>query len=408
MANNKRWLYLAVGTLLLIFCGLIYGWSLFKTPFSEVYTDWSLSQLSMTFTISMIFFCIGGFVAGKLAAKFKPQLIIILSAIFLLVGFFGVSRLNPDNSSSSLTMLYICYGVLGGTGVGLTYNCVIGTMNKWFPDKPGLASGIMMMGFGLGALILGSIATSLVASKGIFTTFMILGIMIFVVLLVGSFFIKVPEAPAGQGAAKELYGEGPLAMLKCGSFWIFMLWCIVVNIGGLMVINSAASIAVAFGAPAIVGMIVSVFNGAGRVVVGTIYDKKAGKIAMIVDLVFMFAGGIALLAGAKTTAMVLILIGLLAMGLCYGGNPTICSTFINKYYGPKYFSVNFGIGMFNLVPAAIIGPMIGSALVEKSGGSYDSSFVAILVCAVIALLLWIVVVKLVQKENAKREEPRPF
>ena len=68
MANNKRWLYLAVGTLLLIFCGLIYGWSLFKTPFSEVYTGWSLSQLSMTFTISMIFFCIGGFVAGKLAA----------------------------------------------------------------------------------------------------------------------------------------------------------------------------------------------------------------------------------------------------------------------------------------------------------------------------------------------------
>lgn len=166
------------------------------------------------------------------------------------------------------------------------------------------------MGFGLGALILGSIATSLVASKGIFTTFMILGIMIFVVLLIGSFFIKVPEAPTGQSAAKELYGEGPSVMLKSASFWVFMLWCIVVNIGGLMVVNSAASIAVAFGAPAIVGMIVSVFNGAGRVIVGTIYDRKAGKFAMVVDMLFMFAGGIALLAGAKTMAMVLILIGL--------------------------------------------------------------------------------------------------
>ena len=152
--------------------------------------------------------------------------------------------------------------------------------------------------------------------KGIFTTFMILGIMIFVVLLIGSFFIKVPEAPAGQSAAKELYGEGPSVMLKSASFWVFMLWCIVVNIGGLLVVNSAASIAVAFGAPAIVGMIVSVFNGAGRVIVGTIYDRKAGKFAMVVDMLFMFAGGIALLAGAKTMAMVLILIGLLAMGLC--------------------------------------------------------------------------------------------
>ncbi len=410
MQNNKRWIYLGVGTLLLIFCGLIYGWSLFKAPFSEVYTEWTLSQLSMTFTISMIFFCIGGFVSGKLSAKLQPRVIIMIAAVLLLLGFFGVSRMNPDNPSLSLPMLYICYGFLGGSGVGLTYNCVIGTMNKWFPDKPGMASGIMMMGFGLGALILGSIATSLVASKGIFTTFMILGVMIFVVLVVGSFFIKVPEKPAGAAAANgpELYGEGPSHMLKTASFWLFMLWCIVVNIGGLMVVNSAASIAVAFGAPAIVGMIVSVFNGAGRVVIGTIYDKKGGKFSMIVDMIFMFAGGIALLAGAKTIAMVLILLGLLSMGLCYGGNPTICSTFINRYYGPKYFSVNFGIGMFNLVPAAILGPMIGSALVEKSGGSYDSSFIAILVCAVISLVLWVLVSKCIQKENAKREEPRPF
>ncbi|MGC2872090.1 MFS transporter [Ihubacter sp. mB4P-1] len=409
MANNKRWLYLAVGTLLLIFCGLIYGWSLFKTPFSEVYTEWSLSQLSMTFTISMIFFCIGGFTAGKLAAKFKPQMIILLSAVCLLAGFFGVSRLDPGNPSSSLPMLYICYGVLGGTGVGLTYNCVIGTMNKWFPDKPGLCSGIMMMGFGLGALILGSIATGLIASKGIFTTFMILGIMIFVVLAVGSFFIKVPDAPAGKGGPqKELYGEGPGVMLKTASFWIFIVWCVVIGVGGLMVINSAASIAVAFGAPAIVGMIVSVFNGAGRVIVGGIYDKTNGKVAMIVDVVFMFAGGIALLAGAKAGSMVLVLIGLLAMGLSYGANPTICSTLIQKYYGPKFFAVNFGIGMFNLVPAAIIGPTISSSLVEKSGGAYDSSFVAILVFAVLALVLWILVCKIIDKENSKREQPRPY
>ena len=408
MTSNKRWLYLCVGTLLLIFCGLIYGWSLFRTPFSEVYTDWSLSQLSMTFTISMVFFCVGGFVAGKLAARFKPQLIILLSAVCLLIGFFGVSRLNPENTSSSLIMLYIFYGFFGGSGVGLTYNCVIGTMNKWFPDKPGLCSGIMMMGFGLGALILGSVATSLIASKGIFTTFMILGIMIFVVLGVGSFFIKVPEAPAGSGQAKELYGDPIGTVMKTASFWCFLLWCVLISVGGLMVINSAASIAVAFGAPAIVGMVVSVFNGTGRVIVGGIYDKTNGKTAMMVDIIFMFVGGIALLLGAKTGSMILILVGLLAMGLSYGANPTICSTLIQKYYGPKYFAVNFGVGMFNLVPAAIIGPTISSSLVEKSGGAYDSSFVAILIFAVLALIMWVVVSNIIKKENSRREEPRPF
>lgn len=406
--NSKRWLYLGVGTLLLIFCGLIYGWSLFKEPFSQVYPTWSLSQLSMTFTISMIFFCVGGFVAGKLSAKLSPRIIIIIAAVLMLIGFFGVSRMDPKQGS--LTVLYICYGFFGGSGVGLTYNCVIGTMNKWFPDKPGLASGIMMMGFGLGALILGSVATSLIASKGIFSTFLILGILIFVVLILGSFFIKVPETSAGNsgGGGKELYGEGPSVIMKSVSFWLFFLWCIVICTGGLMTVNSAASIALAFGAPAIFGMIVSVFNGAGRVIIGAIYDKNGGKTAMVVDIAFMFIGGAALILGSKTGAMVLILIGLLSIGLSYGGNPTILSVFVNRYYGPKYFSVNFSIAMFNLVPAAIIGPMISSALVEKSGGSYDTSFVAILICAVISLLLWVVISKVVQKENAKRKEPRPF
>ena len=406
MENNKRWLYLGVGTLLLVFCGLIYGWSLFRAPFGEVYPDWTVSQLSMTFTISMIFFCLGSFVSGQLAKKFPAKVIIMIAAVCLLVGFFGVSRMNPE--SGSLALLYICYGVFGGSGVGLTYNAVIGTMNKWFPDKPGLCSGIMMMGFGLGALVLGSIATSLIASVGIFKTFMILGIMIFVVLMAGSFVIKAPEAPAGGGPKKELYGEGPAVMLKSASFWVFMVWCVVGSIAGLMVVNSAASIAVAFGAPAIMGMIVSVFNGTGRMIMGNVYDRKAGKFSMLVDILFMVAGGVLLIAGAKTDGMVLILLGLLSMGLCYGGNPTICSTFINKYYGPKYFTQNFSIGLFNLVPAAILGPMISAKLIESSGGSYDSTFFAILVCAVFATLLWFALIAIVKKENAARGEERPF
>lgn len=392
MTNNKRWLYLIVGTVLLIFCGLIYGWSLFRAPFSEIYPEWSLSQLSMTFTISMTFFCLGGFVAGKLSAKLKPQMIIILSAILLLVGFFGVSRLNPENSSSSLTMLYICYGVLGGSGVGFSYNGVISTMNKWFPDKPGLASGIMMMGFGLGALILGGVATSLIASMGILKTFMVLGIMIFVVLMIGSFFIKVPEAPAVNGAkadAPVLEGKSPAEMLKTTSFWLFMLWCIVANSAGLMVINSAASIAVAFGAPAIVGMVVSVFNGAGRVIIGGIFDKIGRKTTMLINMCVLAVAGVALFFGAKTSAMVLILLGLLCMGISYGGNPTISSAFINRQYGPKHFPVNFSLGNFSLIPAAVIGPMISSKLVESADGAYDSTFMAIIICAVCAFVLWV-------------------
>lgn len=400
MSDNKRWLYLGVGTLLLVFCGLIYGWSLFKAPFSQVYPEWTLSQLSMTFTISMVCFCLSGFVAGKLLAVVKPRYIIMTAALLLLLGFFGVSRMNPEDPSSSLTMLYICYGVFGGSGVGLSYNSVISTMNKWFPDKPGLASGVMMMGFGLGALILGSVATSLIGSQGVFQTFMILGIAIFVVLILGSFAIKAPEAPKAGGAkAPELTGKSPGEMLRTTSFWVFMLWCVIVNSAGLMIINSAASIAIAFGAPAIVGMVVSVFNGAGRVLIGALFDKLGRKKTMLINMCVLAAAGVLLFSGAKVSAVALILLGLLCMGITYGGNPTICSAFVNREYGQKYFPVNFSLGNFSLIPAAILGPIFSSKLVERANGAYDTTFLTIIICAVCAFVLWIVLNKACDKNK---------
>lgn len=404
--SGKRWLYLIVGTILLIFCGLIYGWSLFKAPFAAIYKDWSLSQLSMTFTISMIFFCLGGFFAGKLNGKLSPRTIIMISAVLLLVGFFGVSRMDPNNSSASLPMLYIFYGVLAGTGVGFSYNGVISTINKWFPDKPGLASGTMMMGFGLGALILGSIATTLIASKGILTTFMILGIMIFIVLMVGSFFIKNPAAPTVSENAEKV--EAPTVeskttkeMLSSVSFWMFMIWVIIANSAGLMIIGNAASVALAFGAPAIVGMIVSVFNGAGRVIIGAIFDKIGRKTTMLINIIILLCAGLVLFTGAKTAAMAIILVGLLLTGITYGGNPTISAAFASGQYGPKYFPVNFSIVNFSLIPAAIVGPMLASKLITSSGGHYDTTFMALVICGVIDFVLWFVLNAACRKEANK-------
>lgn len=405
MANKNysgiRWLYLAVGTLLLIFCGLIYGWSLFKAPFAEIYKDWSLSQLSLTFTISMIFFCLGGFIAGKLSTKIKPNKIIMMSAVLLLIGFFGVSRMNPESPSTSLPMLYIFYGVFAGTGVGFSYNGVISSLNKWFPDKQGLASGIMMMGFGLGALILGSIATTLIAAKGVLQTFMILGIMIFIVLMIGSFFIKNPEVTAQEdrGSTSKVPSMTTGEMLKSPSFWIFFIWVVIANAAGLMIIGNAASIAVFFGAPAIVGMVVSVCNGAGRVIIGAIFDKIGRKTTMLINILILIAAGIVLVIGTKTAAVAIVVLGLVCTGLTYGGNPTITSAFVSKQYGPEYFPVNFSIANFSLIPAAIVGPMIASKLITSSGGAYGSTFMTMVICGIASFVLWAVLNAVCSKEN---------
>ena len=392
--NNKRWLYLGVATISTLFLGLIYAWSLFRAPFSEVFKTWTVTQMSMTFTISMIMFCLGGLIGGQLGKKFGVKVRILIAAVLLLVGFFMVSTLNPADASGSLMKLYIFYGIFGGGGVGIGYNAVITTITKWFPDKVGLASGIMLMGFGLGGLALGSVVTKFIAGIGIFSTFKLLAIAIFVVLLVAAIIIKAPEAPTA-GASKTAAADDnthhytSAEMMKTSRFWIFFLWAIALNSAGLMVINSAANISVAYGGSAVLGMIVSLFNGAGRIVAGNNFDRFGRKTSSIVNNIFMIIAGALLIAGGVSHSLILVVIGLIFVGLSYGGTPTITSAYVNKAFGAKYFATNFSIANFSLIPAAIIGPIISAKLLEAAGGKYDSNFRALIVFTLVALALWI-------------------
>ena len=389
-----------MGTLTLLFLGLIYAWSIFRTPFGELFPDWSISQLSLTFTISMIFFCLGGFAGGVLSKKLSIRMRMLISAAMLLLGFFVVSMVKTESPASSLTMLYIFYGVFGGGGVGIAYNGVIGTLNKWFPDKVGLASGIMLMGFGLGGLVLGSVVNSMIGSMGLLKVFRILAIVIGVVCVLAALIIKAPgeedmkelSALAGGGKKAETSGVRDYSageMLKTARFWFFTIWAILLNSAGLLVINSAASISVAFGGTAVLGMIVSLFNGAGRIIAGNNFDRHGRKLSTIVNTAFMLGAGVLLTLGGMTGKYVFILCGLVFVGLAYGGCPTITSAYINKAFGPANFPTNFSIANFSLIPAATIGPMISSALLEKSGGSYDSNFYAIVGFALAALVMWV-------------------
>ncbi|MGI6256896.1 MAG: MFS transporter [Anaerovoracaceae bacterium] len=384
----NRWKYIAAGALMLLFLGLIYAWSIFKVPLNQVYPDWSVSQISLTFTISMICFCLFGFLGGKLQTWLTPRVIVFVGGLLIFCGFFGVSFMDAGNPSGSLIRLYLLYGILCGGGVGMCYNVIISTVNKWFPDRQGLASGIMLMGFGFGGIILGSIVNELIGVTSVFVTFRVLAVAILVVIGIGSFFLKRPDVVAGKSAAtggKE-YSLGE--MLKTGAFWCFFIWSIFINSAGLLVINSAAPIALAFGAPAVLGLIVSVFNGAGRVIIGAAFDRVGRKWTILLDVVIMLTAGGCLLLGAATAAVVFIMVGLLLTGVAYGGSPTISSALIHSTFGPKNFPVNFSIATFSLMPAAIIGPMISSRLIESSGGAYGSTFVMVLILGAGALVMW--------------------
>lgn len=151
MKQLNRWVYAIVGVIVLLFAGLVYAWSVLSTPIAAEFTSWTKAQLSLTFTIVMILFCIGSLLCGLLSGKLSAKMSVRIGAVLFLLGFFLASR------TQSVAMLYIGFGVLCGLSSGLCYNAVMSTMVRWFPDRPGLISGVLLMGFGGGSFIIGKL-----------------------------------------------------------------------------------------------------------------------------------------------------------------------------------------------------------------------------------------------------------
>jgi OFA family oxalate/formate antiporter-like MFS transporter len=186
----ERWLRLVFGVIVLLFAGIIYAWTILKAPFASEF-GWDPAQLSLNYTLTIVSFCIGGFFAGLLTKRTTPRFRILVSAALLFAGFFGTSRLNPEGG---IIWLYVCYGMASGFGVGFAYTTVIGLTNAWFPDKKGLCSGILLMGFGLTSLVIGNIADALMKDPDVGWRAVYLGLAISLgaVLLLASFIIRAP------------------------------------------------------------------------------------------------------------------------------------------------------------------------------------------------------------------------
>ena len=411
MKEGNRTVILITGTIMLLFLGLIYAWSIFRAPLTAIFTDWTPTQISMTFSISIVCFCTGGFLAGKLSAKLRHRTILLISAASIIVGFAVITLLFDETApAKTLTILYIFYGILGGGGVGLSYNTLLGIIARWFPGKTGMASGILLLGFGIGGLLLGNIVTMLSASVGIRYAFVILGVLLAVIIAIGAMIVKAPGAPAGAPAgtatapANEIRSYTLREAVKTGSFWFLFLWTIFMCIGGLLVINSAAPIAVRFGAPAIMGLLVSVFNGVGRPVIGTAYDRIGRKNAMLINTFIMLIGGACLILGSMTESAVFIFIGLPLIGICYGGTPSLLSAATNKFFGPKNYQVILGAVTFSLAIAAIIGPLLSSKLQELAGGEYTTSFIMLIVVSVCAIVITMLMTASSRKDGLEEKK----
>ncbi len=376
MKNLNRWIYAIIGVISLLMAGTIYAWSVMSKSIGAARPDWSAAQLSVTFTLVMAFFCIGSLVAGILSKKVNPRIYMIISAVCMLGGF-----LLASTTKESPAMLYIGFGILCGLGAGFAYNAVMGTICAWFPDKQGLISGILLMGFGLSSFIIGKVFAAIAppdGTDGWCNMYRMMAIIWFVVLLICSFFFVrpgsdfKPPAPKKQKVVREpALDINTGKMIKMPTFWLTYVWAIMVSAAGLALIGQASGIAtqvgpqVAAGTIATVVGLISVVNGVGRIIYGAIFDKIGYKMTMVLEMSCFIITGVILLLALTTGSFALVVIGFVVGGFAYAGVTPIQSAIVSDFYGRTYYSTNFSVIVTNL--------LIGSFASTISGNLYDAT-----------------------------------
>lgn len=392
---SYRWFILTTSVLAMLFAGIIYAWSILKVPFAEDF-GWKSEQLSLNFTLTMCFFCIGGLVGSFLSRKIGVKLAGLISAALAGSGMVLTGFL----SGNSVVILYITYAAMAGLGIGVAYNVIISTVSLWFPDKKEFCTGCLLMGFGASSLILGNLAekgfNSTLDRKG---TYIVLGIALFTVMALACLLLKRPDASGNLPATNkksaknienfEKLDYSPKQMLKRFSFWrAFALLAFATAVGN-SVISFARDLAISVGAKVtlattLVGVL-AVCNGLGRIITGSLFDSLGRKKTMLIATVLTIVAAGTTLISVIVGSLPICVIGLCLTGFSYGSCPTMVSAFVSSFYGQKHFATNFSIMNCNLICASFMATACSSLL--DSFGSYIAPFILLLTLAISALVL---------------------
>lgn len=386
---KKRWVYLALAVIILLFMGIAYAFSLFVVPI-EKDLGFTRSETSLTFTLCFIFFSLGSLITGFLIQKFSPALLMKLGAILIGFGFYASTIVCEP------WQLYITYSICCGFAIGLSYNVGVSILPLYFHDKIGLATGILLMGFAMSTTILGPICELGLSSIGWKGVFIILSICSFMVLFIGSFLIRLPNEdeklhlPKGNEKKTTLQNKTLKEVLKSKIYYIFVFIYILIGGIGISLINHAAltlqeDLSMNSTSTAFIVSFVCLFNGVGRVLWGVIYDKKGGTFVLKTLGMISVVAMIIILFSLQLHSWILFAIGTSMALLCYGGSSSLAPIIVRALFGDLYFSMNFAITNVGTMLLSCVPTLVGS--LQIISGNYTLAYIVLLGFALMSLTL---------------------
>ena len=399
---RNRWFIALAAIGLHISIGSVYAWSVLTRPIM-VDMGFTLSQTTWTFSLAILMLGLSAGFLGSFAEKIGPKKSGLLAMLFWVTGLFGTAyALNIHN----LTLLYLFYGIIGGIGIGIGYITPVSTLVKYFPNRPGFATGLAIMGFGFASLIAGPLMQYLVAQVGLVDTFIILGVIYLVVMGASSLYLKAPQQkhptrPTKDKSTMYVHNHGMLAndAMKTWQFgalwWVFFI-NITCGIGLLSLASPMAQEVIGMtpvAAASLVG-IIGIFNGGGRIAWSTISDYLGRAQTYIL---FFIIEIIAFYLLAQTNSALTFQILILIIITCYGGGFSCMPAYLADLYGIRQLSTIHGRILTAWGLAGIAGPMLVSYF-HEAGYGYTTA----LECFA-ALFVLNTIIAIVLKLYGKRE-----
>jgi MFS transporter, OFA family, oxalate/formate antiporter len=393
--NKKRWVILVACCLINLCLGSIYAWSVFSASMSEYLsvklgTTITSADLAIVYTVANSVGPITMISGGWFNDKFGPKIVLVIGT-----GMYGLG-LILSGFATSIPMLLVTYGIIGGLGLGMAYGCTISTAVKFFPDKSGLIGGITTAIYGLSSVIVSPMITLIVQNTDATFAFKIIGVVFLIIMVLCSLMVEAcPKGYVPSGFVqkeKNNLSSNDMdyrQMLRTPIFYVMILLLTCGAFSGMMIVSQAAGLASsmvemsAMAASSAVS-ILALFNAAGRIVAGSLSDK-IGRVSTLVIALLISIVGVSVLYFTGVGDTIQFYVGVSLVGISFGSFMGVFPGFTADQFGMKNNSVNYGIMFIGFAAAGFFGPTV-----MKSVSSYQVAFViAGILCVAGLVFCWI-------------------
>jgi MFS family permease len=399
-AERGRWVLVLLGMIINLCLGSIYSWSVFVTPLTNYFVNAGLqvtaNDVLLPFSVFLAFFAMAMPLTGRFIESHGPRKVTIAGGILTGLGWLLASFVT------SVPMLYLVYGVIGGIGVGVAYGVPVAVAARWFPDRRGLAVGLALLGFGFSAFFTANVAGWLIGAFGVMQTFRIFGIAFLVLIVLLALPLTFPPKdwkPAGWTPPSLKPGEAVCEMnrsqmVRTTGFYALWVCYFIGCLAGLMAIGIAKPVGteVVHIDSALATMLVgffAIFNGGGRPLFGSLTDRLNPRNTALVSFILIALGS--LLMWQLPTVPAYIIAFAILWG-CLGGWLAIAPTTCASYFGTCDYPRCYGLVFLAYGGGAIAGPQL-AGLIRTSTGSYLGVFPYVMILAAIGFLVALLLMK---------------